>query len=211
MLKINLYPVRKRRKLFRGKSPKFQFDISLEDRAVVYSLVVVGVILLLSVVSYFYNRHTIRQVDEAIAIAVADSIRYSESIKLYNEIKEREGWIRNRIDIIHMVDQNRYLWPKLMSGINDAMPSATWLTRLETLSPFPNLVFKIEGISFSNIEVANFMRRLETLHYIDEVRLISTKEYLIDEIPTMAFAIECSHGRRPNVPAEASGGKGGGN
>ncbi len=211
MLKINLYPGRKRRILFKAGSPKLKFEFPVGDRAAIVFLSLVAVVLVLSAVSYFYKKHTIRKLDEAIAVAVADSIRYAESIKLYDEIKEREGWIRNRISVIQMVDQNRYLWSELMSGINDVMPTGTWMTRLETLSPFPNLVFKIEGISFSNIEVANFMRKLEKLKYIDEVKLISTKEHLIEEIPTMAFTIECSLGRKPIVTAEAKGGKGKGN
>jgi Tfp pilus assembly protein PilN len=207
MLKINLYPGKRKKALFRGVAPKFDFRFSLGDRGTVLSIVFIIAVIVLMAISYLYKSYTIHQLDEEIQTAVADSLRYAESIRLINEIKDQEDWIRNRIDIISMVDQNRYLWSKLMAGINDVLSSLTWLTRLETISPFPNLVFRIEGITFSNIELANFMRRLENLHYIDEVRLISSKEHFIDKVPTMVFAIDCYCSKQSS--GESRAGKGG--
>ncbi len=197
MLKINLFPGPRRKKIFKGLVPKFDFSLSFKDRAIILPSILVGIVFVLAISSYFVKRHKVNQLGDEIQVAVADSIQYAESIRLINDIKEREDWIRQRIEIISRVDQNRYLWSKLMAGINDALPSVTWLTRLETISSFPNLIFRVEGISFSNIEVANYMRRLERFRYIDEVRLISTKEFQIDKISTMAFAIECYYNKEP--------------
>jgi Tfp pilus assembly protein PilN len=206
MLKINLFPGPRRKRIFKGFVPKFGFSLSFKDRSIILPSILVGIVFILAISSYFVKRHKINQLEDEIQVAVADSIRYAESIRLINDIKEREGWIRERIEIISRVDQNRYLWSKLLAGVNDALPSVTWLTRLETISPFPNLIFRVDGISFSNIEVANYMRRLERFRFIDEVRLISTKEFKIDEISTMAFALECYYNKEP-VIEESRGGK----
>jgi len=206
MLKINLYPGRKKRPLFKGLAPKWDFDLSLKDRAVFISLAVVGLIIVLSGVSYFMKQHTIGRLNHEIEVAVADSIRYAESIRLINDIQEKEDWIRDRIDVIREVDQHRYIWPVLMAGINDALPPLTWLTRLETISPFPQLVFRVEGNSFSNIGVASFMRELEKLPEIERVTLVVSRENLIEGIPTMAFIIECGNQAGPvNEPASLEG------
>lgn len=207
MLKINLLPGPRKRKILRGWTPKLEFAFSLKDRATILSVALIGFVFLLVMFSYFFKRHTIHRLNEDIQVAVADSTKYAESIRLINDIKEREDWIHKRIDIISRVDQNRYLWSKLMAGVNDALPSVTWLTRLETVSPFPNLVFRIEGISFSNIKVAEYMRRLEKLRYINEVRLISTKEYSIGGISTMAFTVECYYNRAPESGVGLSSGE----
>ncbi len=212
MLKINLYPGPVRKKLFKGlTSKKIEVSFPLMDRAVKWSIAFVVLILVLAAVSYLTKAHTIRSLEEDISIARSDSIRYAESIRLINDIKKREEWILGRINVISKVDQHRYLWPSIMSGINDALPPVTWLTKLETLSPFPQLTFTIEGISFSNINVADFMRRLSGLDYIDGVRLIRTREFLIDGIPTMAFSIECYHNKAPGggqLDESAEAGKG---
>jgi len=195
MLNINLFPGPKRRKFFKARTPKVEFSFPSKDRAAILSFGLIGLILVVGIVSYVMNKSAINQLDEKIEVAVADSIRYAESIRLINDIKEREEWIRGRIDIISRVDQHRYLWPKLMAGINDALPPVTWLIRIETMTPYPALVFRIEGISFSNIEVANFMRRLARLQQIDDVRLLSSKEHSIDGYSTMAFTLECHYER----------------
>jgi Tfp pilus assembly protein PilN len=210
MLRINLYPGPPRKGLFPGWD-LFKFDVRypLRNRATLIFYTLIGLFIALSVLSYFVKRHTIAQLQGEIQTAVADSIKYSESIRLINDIKERENGIQERIEVIRRVDQNRYLWSKLMAGINDALPSATWLTRIETISPFPNLDFKIEGVSFSNIEIANFMRRLEKLYNINQVRLLTSRESTIEGMSTMAFTIECSSNRSPQPEMNAVGGKGG--
>jgi Tfp pilus assembly protein PilN len=206
MLKINLYPGPARKRFFRGLSPKVEFSFPLKDRAVQLSIAFVVVLFVLALLSYLTKAHTISNLKEDIEIAESDSIKYAESIRLINDIKDREEWIRGQINIISKVDQHRYLWPKIMSGVNDALPSVTWLTKLETLSPFPQLTFTVEGISFSNIEVADFMRRLSRLKYIEGVKLVRTREFLIEGISTMAFTIECYYNKEPDSGQVMKGG-----
>ncbi len=208
MLSINLFPGPGRRKFFRGKAPRVEFSFPSSNRASSLSLGLAGLILLVGIVSYVMNKSALSKLNENIEVAVADSISYAESIRLINDIRNREEWIKERIDIISRVDQHRYLWPRLMAGINDALPAVTWLTRIETVAPFPALVFRIEGISFSNIEVANFMRRLARLQQIEDVKLISSKEHSIDGYSTMAFMLECHYRKGSSTELVLDGGQG---
>jgi Tfp pilus assembly protein PilN len=208
MLKINLYPGPPRRKLFSGRFPRVDISFPSGDRVVMALVAGAVLLVILGVVSWVVKQREIGRLNEEIQAAVADSTRYAGSIRLINDIREREEWIRERIGIIRRIDEHRYLWPRLMAGINDALPPVTWLTSIETLTPFPGLTFRIDGISFSNIEVADYMRRLSRIPDMREVRLITTREHEIEGIATMAFSLECRYG--PEAGTEAPPGDSGG-
>jgi len=209
MLKINLCPGPPRRKLFDGRFSRVNLSFPAGDRVVVALLAGVGLLVILAVGAWIMKRREISRLDEEIAAAVADSTRYTESIRLISDIQEREEWIRERIEIISRIDEHRYLWARLMAGISDALPPVTWLTSIETTTPFPALTFRVDGISSSNIEVAEYMRRLSRIRDMREVRLITTREHEIEGISTMAFSLECRYGAAPEggPPAETAAGK----
>lgn len=209
MLKINLCPGPARRKLFDGRFPRINLSFPAGDRIVMALLAGVVLLAILAIGAWVMKRREISRLNEEIASAVTDSTRYAESIRLINEIQEREDWIRERIDIISRIDEHRYLWSRLMAGINDALPPITWLTSIETITPYPALTFRVDGISFSNIKVADYMRRLSRIRDMREVRLITTREHEIEGIATMAFSLECRYGAaaESGMPEEATSGK----
>lgn len=210
MLKINLYPGPPRRKLFDGRFPRVDISFPSGDRVVMALIAGVVLLVILGIGSWMMKQREIGRLNDEIRVAVADSTRYAGSIRLISDIREREGWIRERIEIISRIDGHRYLWPRLMAAINDALPPVTWLTSIETLQPFPGLTFRIDGISFSNIKVADYMRRLSRIPDMKEVRLITTREHEIEDIGTMAFSLECRYGPEAGTsapPGDSGGGK----
>ncbi len=203
MIKINLLPPEKRKKARRaapaakpGKAAKTGRSLSLPTRkydlVVALPVTVAALTVLFVAGSFFWLGHRASSIKER-----RDSLRVelntlNRVILRMDELREHTADVVNRMEIIVSVDRNRFLWPRTLDEISSALPRYTWLNTISELSPFPELVLRVEGHTMSNILLSELLDNLERSATFADVRLISSTERLLGGYDTKYFVIECA-------------------
>jgi type IV pilus assembly protein PilN len=155
-------------------------------------LIVGAVTIVLMLAVHFYQGYRLDSLDEEIQIALADSASLSTTIEMLKDIREKKREMLQRIDVVKQIEEHRYLLPKLMDQVSTALPELLWLNRWNPVQGDSTAGwFELQGESFSNIRVAEFMTRLERSPLIEEVVLIRIQEKIEDGISTMVFTLRC--------------------
>lgn len=215
MIRINLLPPEKRKKARRA-APSAKPDKttgagrglslpSMKYDPVVALPVAAAVLAVLFVAgSFFWLGHRESSLKER-----RDSLRVELNtlnlvILRMDELKERTADVVSRMEIITNVDHNRFAWPRTLDEISSALPRYTWLHTISELSPFPELVMRIEGHTMSNILLSELLGNLERSEAFRDVRLISSAERQLGGYDTKYFVIECASAfnQRPNTAAQ---------
>jgi len=153
-----------------------------------------GCILLLMIVMHFYQGYRLNSLDEEIAIALADSVSLSATIEMLKDIRLKKEEMLQRIEVVKSIEKQRYVIPKLMDHISSALPDLLWMnkwTPVESETDSNEGWFELQGESFSNIRVAEFMIRLEKSSLIEDVVLVNIHEKIEEGISTMVFTLRC--------------------
>ncbi len=214
MIKINLLPPEKRKKARRtatsgkpGKAAKAGNGVSLPsmkyDPVVALPVAVAALAVLFVAGSFFWLGHRESSLKES-----RDSLRVELNtlnmvILRMDELKERTADVVGRMEIIVNVDRNRFLWPRTLDEISSALPRYTWLHTISELSPFPELVMRLEGHTMSNILLSELLGNLERNEAFADVRLISSAERPLGGYDTKYFVIECASAF--NQPPDTTG------
>ncbi len=199
MLKINLLPPEKRKKIKKvkpskkkaGAMPKFKLDLKF-DPWVVFPVGGAVILLLLIAASFFWLGHLEKNV-----IARRDSTRIElnrlkQVITKINQLKTQTSEVRNRMEVILKVDRNRFLWPRILDEISGALPQHTWLESISETSPFPLLILRLEGTTMTNLSLSRFLRNLERTKLLTDVKLVSSVERRHGSYETHYYIIECA-------------------
>lgn len=152
-----------------------------------------GAAVLLMLAVHFYQNHHIDSLDEEIQLALADSASLSTAIQMIKDINLKKEEIKQRIAVVSDLDKRRYVIPMLMDQVSTAVPELTWLTKWTPVkADSSGNIFELEGVSFSNIRIAEFMIRLQRAPLIDQVTLLNIHEKIEEGISTMVFTLRCS-------------------
>ncbi len=154
-------------------------------------MIVAGVLLLFMITMHFYQNYRIDTLDEELQVALADSAALSETIQMIRDIRAKQQEFRAKIDIVKRLETKRFVLPRLMDQVSSAMPGFTWLTRWVPLNEENGNWFQLEGVSFSNIRIAELMMRLQAMQMIDEIILVNIHEKIEDGVSTMVFTMKC--------------------
>ena len=114
--------------------------------------------------------------EEALAAALADSVRGAVIIGRMQTLEARRDSIASRVAIIREIDARRYLWPRIMDEVAGAVPADAWLTGLTWIpSQGDGVRFQVEGLARDNVSLTRFWNGMEASPFIREVRLVSTE------------------------------------
>ena len=199
MIKINLLPPEKRKKLKKVKSarkkgpalPKLKLDLKFDPGVVVPAGLALLVLLGIAA-SYFWLNHR-----EKSLITLRNSHRVELNllkvvIAKVNRLKQQTNQVKNRMEVILKIDQNRYLWPRILDEISGALPQHTWLESVSETSPFPQLIIRLEGTTITNLSLSRFLKNLELATLLTDVKLISSVERQHGGYDTHYFIIDCA-------------------
>ena len=88
-----------------------------------------------------------------------------------NQLKAEKTTIQEKIRALQRINVNREKWVQLLEIFCERLPNFTWLTTItETGGDRPTL--KVEGMTYSFQEVANFMSKLSESGYVTSVDLV---------------------------------------
>ncbi len=198
MIKINLLPPEKRKKLKKVKPakkkalvmPKLKLEFKFDPWVV--APIAAGVIVVLLIVgSLFWLGRQEKRIKTLRDTNRVELNQLNQTIVKINQLKEQTKEVKYRMEVILKVDRNRFLWPRILDEISGALPRYTWLETVSETSPFPQLLIRLEGTTMTNLSLSRFLRNLEFASLLTDVKLISSVERHHGGYDTHYFIIEC--------------------
>jgi Tfp pilus assembly protein PilN len=105
---------------------------------------------------------------------------------MINELTKKREELTRRLDVIATLDKNRLWRVKLVDELSRCVPEHLWLNNYEETSADQ---VKIEGVTFSNLLVADLMSRLEASPLYGNVDLVVAERGQIDQRNVVKFTI----------------------
>jgi len=130
--------------------------------------------------------------------AVKDSIQYAVVVKSIRKAQAQRDSVVRQLNIIKVIDNNRFVWPHVMDEVSRALPPYTWLTSLqqtnvsaipEAGAPAPRhrkgenadsaaaaqpVQLQIVGNTVDIQALTRFMKALEASPFLENVTLVKT-------------------------------------
>ena len=192
MIRINLLP--------QEDAPR-QLNIKMPQLGAFVPVAVIAVAFVACVGVYFVQQGSIRGLQADVAEAKKESEALAPQIARIKQLQREREQLDQRLDVITQLDEERYFRVHLMSEIARRMPENCWLTGLRELSPTS---FEIEGITFSNFIVADFLRDLQASDYYHGLDLVNIERGNIEDVTVLNFTIRANVGQPP-VEVASSG------
>jgi type IV pilus assembly protein PilN len=180
MIRINLLP-REERQVRRS----IQFPKVGAIMPVLALLLVAALFTAFSVVQAMQ----VSRLKSDIARAEREAERLRPQIQTINELTSKREELTRRLNVITELDKTRLWRVRLVDELSKCVPEHLWLTSYEETGP--NTV-KVEGVTFSNLIVADFMSRLEASPLYGNVDLVVAEKGTIDQRNVVKFTITAS-------------------
>jgi len=146
MIRINLLP--------KEDVPR-HVQIKLPPVASFIPVFVAVALLGLCVATAFIQHGKVVKLQSDIQTARVESQKLAPQIARIKQLTQERDQVDRRLDAITMLDKDRYVRVRLMSELSRRMPANTWLTLYQEVNP---TTIRLEGITFSNFVIADFMR-----------------------------------------------------
>lgn len=181
MIEVDLSPGgldkgrRRSRGLFKGVSLPSLSGLRADPWILVPAIVVVGV---LGSIGYLYASvaGVAEDLEVDIEAAVDDSARYAEVIERAEGLQARRDTIAERVGVIQELDQDRYVWPRILDEVARGVPDFLWLTEVVQVTTGEDFDFRVQGSAGNYFALTTFMENLEDSPFIRNVRLVSTDQ-----------------------------------
>jgi type IV pilus assembly protein PilN len=189
MIRINLLP--------REDAPKNRSLVLPSVTAfapLVLVIVAAGVMTVMSI----YQDQKIRTLEQVIADEEAESRRLAPEIAKIKRLDQQRQDLNQRLDVITNLDRDRYFRVHLLDDLNRALPENLWLVRFENTG---GDAYAIEGVTFSNFLVSDFLQNLADSPYYEGVNLEVAERGDIKEVEVVRFKLQAQGVRAPSGAA----------
>lgn len=154
------------------------------------------------IIGGLYTRQVTRQasLEDKERRALKDSTQYAVIVKSIRKAQAKRDSVMRQLNIIKVIDNNRFVWPHVMDEVSRAMPPYTWLTSLQqtnmTVAPSPNapppktplkkgenadsaaaaipVQLQIVGNTVDIQALTRFMKALEASPFLQGITLVKT-------------------------------------
>lgn len=171
-----------------------------KDRYRLFKWLVVGYGIVIAVLLLAYWKlgiqvHTLTEVKQTLVKQTQTAAALQKEIK---EIKKKKETAQIRLALLQNLEKERHGPIRLMKVLSDLLPvDQLWLISLKEIGP----EIRLEGISFSNETLAEFMKRLESSSLIKQVDLIQSTQSLYKDLKVKQFILTAWTGP-PAPPVE---------
>lgn len=180
VIRINLLPQEER--AHRRQLP----TLPLPRIGSVVPFAAVGALVLAVATVMTLQGRQVAQLTQQIAVARKEAESYKPQLEKIREIQQKREEVRARLDIIARLDRDRYYRVQLLDDLSRAVPENLWLTGLNELG---DRRFQIDGVTFSNFIVANFMDNLEGSERWREVDLNVAQKGEMEDLEVVKFTL----------------------
>lgn len=179
MIRVNLLPLEERQTRRAIQLPKIG--------SLMPALVLLLIIALFAAVSVFQTLQ-IGRLKADIARAEQEAEKLKPQIQTIQELTQKREELQRRLNVIADLDKGRLQRVKLVDELSRCVPEHMWLSIYEESG---NKV-QIEGVTFSNLLVADFMTRLEASPLFGNVDLLVAEKGTIDQRNVVKFKVTAS-------------------
>ncbi len=175
MIKVNLLPVKKKKKA--KPIPSF-----------LISMIVITLVAALACGYVFY--HFSSRLSERKAQHAANEQKIAQlkvKVKEVEDFERRNKLFQQRKEVIEELGKNRTLPVKVIDEISTVLPSGVWLTSLDV----SGTSVKMNGTAFTNTDVVNFINNLKASKRFDDVYLQQSVQAKIGTREVYNFGVTC--------------------
>jgi Tfp pilus assembly protein PilN len=140
-------------------------------------------------ITMLHQGTTSAQLTQAVEEAREESIRLKPQIDRIHQLNRQTQELNHRIDVVAELDQASTYIVEVLDDMSQVMPKHMWLSRLEEDERRPRTMI-VEGFTFTNLAVADFMVRLDKLGQFDDVVLVIIEEEVVEGRGVLNFEIE---------------------
>lgn len=177
MIRINLLPQEERAQRRKLVLPGMTTVFPL-----VATLLFVGAIVAVTAM----ERARISGLKRDIARAEEEARRLKPQIDKVNQLTQRREELNTRLQVIQDLDRGRFQSVRLMDEVARDLPGYLWLTTLKDQS---GQKMTLEGVTFSNLVVADLMMRLDRSDLFQNIDLVVTQKGAIQSRPVTKFTV----------------------
>jgi type IV pilus assembly protein PilN len=192
MIRINLLP--------RDEQPRRK-GIQVPHVGNFAPLALVAVAVLVIGGAHFVQSQKIDALNKTIAEEEAETRRLAPEIAKIKRLNQQRKDLNDRLDVITELDRDRYFRVHLLDELNRSMPEHMWLTRFEDVG---GNRYSVEGVTFSNFLVSDFLQNITSSPYFAGVNLLVAEKGEIGDVKVIKFKATASAVLRPK-PAPFEG------
>jgi Tfp pilus assembly protein PilN len=154
-------------------------------------------------VSMLHQSKKLSGLQHAVAEAKEESIRLKPQIDRIHQLNKQTQELNHRINVVAELDTKSTYVVEILDAISDVMPKHMWLTRIEEDEKRAGTMI-VEGVTFTNLAVADLMVRLEKTGYFDDVLLVIIEDESIDGREALRFEVEVrlTYGEKKEIQRE---------
>lgn len=183
MIRMNLLPREEKAHHHREISLPFKFVDLVVPSAM---LAAVGLVIAGTIMS---QRVQIASLAKSITEVDAQSRALAPQIERVNRLAQERAELDLRLGIINKLEKGRTLSVRLMDELARCVPDHLWLANATQDSPTS---ITLEGVTFSNLVVSDFMSRLERSPMFANVELKVAERGSVSDRDVVKFQVSCS-------------------
>lgn len=139
-----------------------------------------------------------------------DSTRLADLRELSDSLTARREEIRDRVDLVRTLDDNRFVWPHLLDEVARALPQRAWLRGLKQRGELPDLEMQIMGTAARPLVITEFVRSLERSPFVGDVQIVGSNRQMSDGVSTQSFVLSVTYSPPPESAVRRATVAGGG-
>jgi len=128
----------------------------------------------------------IQSLNESVSLLEQEAQSLKPRVELVRQIGSQTAALDQRLDVIRGLNRDRSLPVRMMDQLAAQVPANLWLTRFKQTSPRS---VQLEGVTFSNLVVADLMSGLEETSLYDQVELVVASREALGEIDVTRFTL----------------------
>jgi len=147
--------------------------------------------------AYVYQSQQISGLKTTIAEEEAESRRLAPEIAKIKRLNQQRQDLNDRLDVITRLDADRYFRVHLLDELNRSLPGYMWLTRFEDSGGDS---YAIEGVTFSNFLVSDFLQNVADSPYFASIDLLVAEKGEISDVQVVKFKARARAVRKAAEP-----------
>jgi type IV pilus assembly protein PilN len=184
MIRVNLLP---REEKAKRKSASAPIDLKIGD--MVLPAIVLGAAALVITGSTMSQRARQAGLEKSIQQVEAESRALAPQIARVNQLAQERAELDLRMGIISKLEKGRTQSVRLMDELARCVPDHLWLTGV---SQDASNHLQLEGVTYSNLVVSDFMSRIERSPMFSNVELAVAERGQVTDKSVVKFQVSCT-------------------
>ncbi len=184
MIRMNLLP-REEKAQRGGGEVSLPFKVS----DLVIPVAMLGAVGLVMAGTVMSQRMSIASLEKSITEVESQSRSLAPQIERVNRLAQERAELDLRLGVINKLEKGRTVSVKLMDELARCVPDHMWLSNSVQDG---STGLSLEGVTFSNLVVSDFMSRLERSPMFADVELQVAERAVLNDRDIVKFTVSCS-------------------